>query len=273
MTNPQSIPPAAGRGVRRLCIAIDLEHYSQRRDSGQVKAQSAMSELLREAGQRGALERAQWDIQQQGDGELALLPPGIDESDVITSLMHHVTSGLHRYNRDASPDARLRMRIAVHEGLTYIAESGFAGDAVNTVCRLRDAREARNALRNTKNDVVLIVSERIFRDVICGDDSYELPAASFTETEIVMADKGFRAQAFIYAGRAADSLAADAEPAAEPAAAQAAAGQPGPPAQPAPQDGGASFIIKGRAKVVGDLVGRDKIAYPPATSPRRQDPR
>lgn len=256
MTNPQSIPPA-GRGVRRLCIAIDLEHYSQRPDSGQVKAQSAMSELLREAGQRGALERAQWDIQQQGDGELALLPPGIDESDVITSLMHQVTSGLHRYNRDASPAARLRMRIAVHEGLTYIAESGFAGDAVNTVCRLRDAREAKDALRSTRNDVVLIVSERIFRDVICGDDSYELPPASFTETEIVMADKGFRAQAFIYAGPAAE-----APPTAEATSARAATGPARPTTQPATQ-GGPSFTFQGRT-TVGDIAGRDVIKYAPA---------
>ena len=62
MTNPQRIPPPAGRGVRRLCIAMDLEHYSQRPDSGQVEAQRAMSGLLREAGRHGALERAQWDM-------------------------------------------------------------------------------------------------------------------------------------------------------------------------------------------------------------------
>ena len=71
--------------MRRLIIAVDLEHYSQLPDSGQRQAQQAMSELLSEAGQHGALERAQWEIQPQGDGELALLPPGIDEAAVITS--------------------------------------------------------------------------------------------------------------------------------------------------------------------------------------------
>jgi hypothetical protein len=253
MTDPQSIPPAAGRGVRRLVIAMDLEHYSRLPDSGQIEAQRAMSKLLREAGQHGALERAQWDIQPQGDGELALLPPGIDEAGVITSLMHQVTSGLHKYNRHASPAARLRMRIAVHEGLTYIAESGFAGDAVNTVCRLRDAKEAKDALRNTRNDVVLIVSERIFRDVICGDDSYDLPPAGFRETEIVMADKSFRALAFIYAGQAAEST-----PTAEPAPTEAPAR---PPIQPATQ-GGPSFTFRGPT-TVGDIAGRDVIKYAP----------
>jgi hypothetical protein len=259
----------AGRGVRRLCIAVDLEHYSQRPDSGQIEAQRAMSELLRQAGQYGALERAQWDIQPQGDGELALLPPGIDETFVITSLMQQVSSGLHRYNRYASPSARLRMRIAVHEGLTYVAESGFAGDAINTVCRLRDAQESKDALRTAKNDVVLIVSERIFRDVICGGDTYELPAASFRETEIVMADKGFRAQAFTYTGQMAGTAQA-----AESAAGQAAPEPARPRAQPTPS-GGASFVF-GDHTSVGDIAGRDIIknqSGTPAIRPAERGPR
>ncbi len=255
MTDPQSVPPAAGRGVRRLIIAMDIEHYSRLPDFGQVYAQRVLSELLREAGQHGALERAQWDIQQQGDGELALLPPGIDEAGVITTLMRQLTSGLHRYNRQAA--ARLRMRIAVHEGLTYIADSGFAGDAVNTTCRLRDAKEAKDTLRNAENDVVLIVSERIYRDVICGDDSYDLPPASFRETEVVMADKGFRARAFIYAGRPAD-----ARPAAEATPGEAAAGPATPPAQPTAQ-GGSAFTFTGPT-TVGDIAGRDVIKHSPA---------
>jgi hypothetical protein len=248
MTDPQSAPPSAGRGVRRLIIAMDIEQYSRLPDFGQVHAQHTMSELLREAGQHGALERAQWNIQQQGDGELALLPPGIDEADVITTLMRQVSSGLHRYNRQAA--VRLRMRIAVHEGLTYLADSGFAGDAVNTACRLRDAKEAKDALRDTENDVILIVSERIYRDVICGDDSYDLPPASFRETEVIMADKGFRAHAFIYAGRVTD-----ARPTAEATPGEAAAG----PTTPATQ-GGSTFTFTGPT-TVGDIAGRDVIKH------------
>lgn len=279
MTDPTSTFQASGSGMRRLIIAMDLEHYSQLPDSGQREAQRAMSELLNEAGQHGALERAQWDIQPQGDGELALLPPGIDEAAVITSLMREVTSGLYKYNRRtnphnrrADPSARLRMRIAIHEGLTYVADSGFAGDAVNTACRLRDAKEAKDALRNTDNDVVLIVSERIYRDVICGDDSYDLPPASFRETEIVMADKGFRTVAFIYAGQAAEDGRASTQTA-EPTPAPAA--QPArPPAQAAPA-GSASFTF-GDHTAVGDIAGGNmykNVPGEPARRPADGDPR
>jgi hypothetical protein len=200
MPNRQDAAEAIGHGVRRLCIAVDLERYSQRPDSAQIEAQRAMSGLLREAGDHGALERAQWMIQQQGDGELALLPPGIDEAYVITSLIHELNAGLHRYNRHASATARLRMRVAAHEGVTYVAEAGFAGDAINTVCRLRDSHELKDALSATRNDLVLIVSHRIYHDVICGHDAFDLPPARFRETEIVMPDKNFQTQAFIYVG-------------------------------------------------------------------------
>jgi len=164
-----------GSGVRRMCLAADLEHYSRRTDVEQVEAQRAMARLVREAGERGGLERAQWLTQDRGDGELALLPPGVDEARVITSWWHELREGLHRHNRHASAKARLRVRVAAHEGQTYIADQGFAGDAINTVCRLCDCDEVKDALSSTEGDLVLIVSDRIFYDVIRGHDAYELP--------------------------------------------------------------------------------------------------
>lgn len=255
MPDSQETTSAIGHGVRRLCIAVDLEHYSQRSDAGQVEAQRAMSTLLRRAGEHGALERALWLIQPQGDGELALLPPGIDEAYVITSLMQQVSSGLHEYNRIASDAARLRMRIAVHEGVTYVADSGFAGDAINTVCRLRDAAEARKALHAARGDVVLIVSARIYQDVICGNDSYVLPPAEFRPAQIEMPDKSFRAQAYIYAGgQAAGQSQAGPTP---------AAGKPAPSSSPAQAQeqaqaagAGAVFHFAGNPEIAR-LAGRD----------------
>jgi hypothetical protein len=189
-----------GHGVRRMCIAFDLERYSAGTDASQIEKQRAMAGLVREACDRGALERAHWLRQEQGDGELALLPPGIDEARVITALWREFREGLHRYNRHANAAARLRMRIALHEGTTYIADNGFAGTAINTVCRLRDCQEAKDALSGTDGDLVLIASDRIYHDVICGHDTLDLPASAFTETAIEMPDKGFRATAYIFSG-------------------------------------------------------------------------
>jgi hypothetical protein len=193
----------AGHGMRRMCIAFDLERYSGGTDAAQVEKQRAMTSLVKDACERGALERAHWLKQEQGDGELALLPPGIDEARVIAALWREFREGLHRHNRHANSAGQLRMRIAVHEGMTYIADSGFAGDAVNTVCRLRDCTEAKNALSGTGSDAILIVSDRIYKDVIRGFDALDLPASAFTETAIDLPDKGFYATAYIFSGTGA----------------------------------------------------------------------
>jgi len=237
--------------VRRMCVAFDLEHYSRRSDAGQIEAQRAMTGLLRGAGERGALERAQWLTQELGDGELALLPPGIDEARVITSLWRELQEGLHRYNRHASTTARLRMRVAVHEGQTYIADNGFAGDAINTVCRLCDCSEVKDALSATDGDLVLIVSDRIFDDVIRGYDAHDLPPSAFAKVTIAMPDKGFRAEAYIFSGGGSPRPAPAEVPAEAGAAASPAAIRP----QPA-QGSGAVFNI-GSIGSVRDIAGHD----------------
>lgn len=204
---------AAGHGVRRMCLAFDLERYSAGSDTDQIEKQRAMMAMVRDACERGALERAHWLKQEQGDGELAVLPPGIDEAHVITALWREFREGLHRYNRHANAGARLRMRVAVHEGMTYIGENGFAGTAINTVCRLRDCHEAKDALSGTDGDLVLIASDRIYQDVIHGHDALDLPPSAFVETPVDMPDKGFRAVAYIFSGVTAPGPPADAVPA------------------------------------------------------------
>jgi hypothetical protein len=192
-----------GQGVRRMCLAFDLEKYSRGSDADQREKQRAMMQMVERACERGALERAHWLREQQGDGELAVLPPGIDEPRVIVALWREFREGLHQYNEHANEKARLRMRVAVHEGVTYIGENGFVGTSVNTVCRLRDSHEAKDALNDAAGDLVLIASDRIYHDSIYGPNAFDLPAAGFTKTVIEMPDKDFRTTAYIYAGGAA----------------------------------------------------------------------
>jgi len=235
-----------GHGVRRMCIAFDLERYSAGTDAAQIEKQRAMAGMVREACDRGALERAHWLRQEQGDGELALLPPGIDEARVITAMWREFREGLHRYNRHANVEARLRMRVAVHEGVAYMADNGFAGAAVNTVCRLRDCNAAKDALSGTDGDLILIASDRIYRDVICGYDAVDLPAAAFTETAIDMPDKGFRATAYIFGGVAMQ--------AGSPPDAPSAQGTPSRGSNASDSGGGKGSISIGSNAEIRDVV-------------------
>jgi hypothetical protein len=243
---------AAGHGVRRMCLAFDLERYSAGSDADQVEKQRAMMAMVRAACERGSLERADWLTQEQGDGELAALPPSIDEARVITALWREFREGLHRYNRHANAGARLRMRVAVHEGMTYIGENGFAGTAINTVCRLRDCHEAKDALSGTDGDLVLIASDRIYEDVVCGYDALDLPASAFVETLIDIPDKGFRATAYIFSGLGARPGWPDGS-AAAPDPHRPGGGAPDERA-PSSQAAGGSIVINGANLKMRDVV-------------------
>jgi hypothetical protein len=197
----------AGDGAWRMCIAVEVEHYSQLNDAEQAEGQRTLLGLIQEAGEHGGFEPAQWLRQLRGDGELALLPPGVDETQVIFSLWQELRDGLHRYNTNSSPAARLRVRVAVHEGLAYVADNGFAGDAIITVCRLCDSAEARDALRTTADDLVLIGSDRVFQNVINGSGARGLPPSAFREVTVDLPRENSRAQAFIFSS----SLPADKE--------------------------------------------------------------
>jgi hypothetical protein len=77
-------------GIRRLCIAVDLEGYSRRDNLSQLSAQSELVQVLEQACTKAQLERTYWEKQPQGDGELALLPSGVDETRVIPDFVHEL---------------------------------------------------------------------------------------------------------------------------------------------------------------------------------------
>lgn len=56
--------------------------------------------------------------------------------------------------------------MAFHQGPTRVGQGGFAGRAVNTVCRLRDSDELRAALRDHGDaDLAVLISGQLFDDV------------------------------------------------------------------------------------------------------------
>src|SRR5437016_1714687 len=117
-----------------------MENYSRRDNVLQHRAQAALARILDEATTELGLHRVNWMIQQGGDGELAILPTGTSERLVVTGLAPIVDRLLRQHNRGLSSEARVRLRIAVHQGLVHLdGANGFPSEAVVHVCRLADA--------------------------------------------------------------------------------------------------------------------------------------
>lgn len=194
---------------RRILVCADMEHYSRRDNVLQHRAQSTFTRILDEATTELGLSRNSWQIQQGGDGELAILPPGTSERAVVTRLVPALDRLLREHNRGLSAEARVRLRVAVHQGLVHLdGTNGFPSDAVVHVCRLADSPAVKAALRRFPSaDVALIVSDTIYRDVV--QHYRDLRPEHFARVLAAVPDKDFCAPAWIYVpGENAADLAA-----------------------------------------------------------------
>jgi hypothetical protein len=148
--------------VYGLVIAVDIENFSRLDTLDQSITQDRLRRVLDLAAARACLDRTRWYRQLRGDGELAVLPPDTDVAWAVADLPHQIAEELAEV---AHP--RPRLRIAMHHGPLSAGEFGPIGNAPIVACRLLDARATRQALAaDPANDVVTVVSQRLYRDVV-----------------------------------------------------------------------------------------------------------
>ncbi|MFJ7215883.1 hypothetical protein [Amycolatopsis sp. NPDC098790] len=151
-----------GQLVYGLVVVVDVEGFSRLGILDQTAVLFRLEEVLDRAAVRAGLSRAEWLRQPRGDGELAVLPADSDVSRVVADFADEVAEELRRGSRP-----RLRLRISMHHGALTAGVFGPIGDALIVACRLLDAESAREALaRHAGEDVVVVVSQRLFEDVV-----------------------------------------------------------------------------------------------------------
>jgi hypothetical protein len=151
-----------GELIYGLIVALDIENFSRLDTLDQSIVQARLRQVLDVAATQSCLDRTKWHLQPRGDGELAVLPPDTDVAWVVANFTHHIAEALKAYG-----PPRLRLRISMHHGTLAAGEFGPAGDAPIVACRLLDARTTRRTLATANGDVVVVVSQRLYRDVIC----------------------------------------------------------------------------------------------------------
>ncbi|RAO00798.1 hypothetical protein [Micromonospora noduli] len=155
--------------AQRLLFACDVEGFGQADAGLQSRWRHAVHQILGEAASQVGLDSQRWQRQCAGDGELAVLPHGTSWRTVFEHLMDAVDRQLHEYNRYATDNARLRLRVAVHEGTVADTSDGFAGQAAATVTRLVDALPLQQALaEHPKASMAVAVSDPVFHEMTAG---------------------------------------------------------------------------------------------------------
>lgn len=152
---------------RALLVAVDAEAYSKRNTSSQYRLQANLLDILKAAAKNARLDRVQWRLQPQGDGELAVLPQGTDERLVVDSFVDELDKLLTVHNEERLPEARLRLRIAMHFGVAIPAPNGYAGQAPVDVSRILDSAALRQALgADPAANLALALSDSLYEELI-----------------------------------------------------------------------------------------------------------
>lgn len=153
--------------VLRFLIAIDIEGFSQRHAAEQARVQDNLERAMTRASLDAGLDRRRWYRQPSGDGELAVLPEGVNGLSVVADYPRTLAAALAAVNHAGTGGAPLRVRVAIHHGAVLPGRFGPVGPAPVTISRLVDAEPLRQQLRQRGNlDIALIVSATVYTEVV-----------------------------------------------------------------------------------------------------------
>ncbi|MBC6456808.1 hypothetical protein [Actinomadura sp. HBU206391] len=160
---PEPVPSGAYCPI----LFFDIAGFGDpdRDDDVQMFARWGLYRILGKAFDRAGIS---WDAcyhEDRGDGALSVIPPTIP-MDRVVALPVWLQAEIRRYNKCASPVARIQLRAALHVGPVHRDEHGISGQAVIHAARLVDAQPAREALAASGADLVFLASESVYESVI-----------------------------------------------------------------------------------------------------------
>lgn len=181
---------------RHPLLSVDGRAYSAGDGRRQAAHQQGLVDLLAASAETAGLRRNDWDCQKAGDGELAILPSDEPENVLIDDFCRILAENVADYNEDRIDGARLRLRLAIHNGVVQPAANGYAGAGVVVVSRMVNA-EVLRAVQDALPQVglVVIVSNRVFVDTVAQGHTVTRPSRFRRVTVQV---KEYRDDAWLY---------------------------------------------------------------------------
>jgi hypothetical protein len=201
--------------IRRLCIAVDVVPQPEATVGGRAAGRrpavrepgaaesspdpspdsaQVLSAVLTEASRRADLDRGLWCRPPDGPGEVAVLPPGIDEDRVVVDVIRELQAVVRGRVRSGAEVAGSRLCVAVHQGITRTTETGYSGRAVLWTRRLL-AAAAGHGPRVAAN-LALIFSADLFED-LTHDERPVLRRADFRPVLVAGEDPGASLRAWL----------------------------------------------------------------------------
>jgi hypothetical protein len=192
-------PQKPDQARRRLMFRVDVKGYGPRALTEHRGVQHAVFAVLGEAAGQAGLDRAGWEEQVGGDSVLAFVPEQDEaEARLVGPFARALAELLAAYNATAGEGEEVRLRMAVHHGLSEPGPLGHTGPGPVLVSRLVDSPQLRRALTASGADLALALSREVHRDTVLQRRAEPLRAADFREVRVSLPDKEFSEPAWLW---------------------------------------------------------------------------
>lgn len=181
-------------GDRKTFIAINATPHGAGSPLARGTLQRDLRDIVARAAADARLPFDEWIGHGQGDGVLFAAPVEF-EPRYIDDFVPFVTVHVGHRNDDSVSGDRLRARIALDQGPADESAKGIAGGRPILACRLRDAQATKNALETGGSDVVLVLSDQLFRNNVARERT-RVTIAEFSR--MVIDEPDLRADAWLW---------------------------------------------------------------------------
>jgi hypothetical protein len=184
--------------IERFVVGVDIERFSSRVTRRQVLLQRELDRMLDDAVEAAGTNREQWERRATGDGEVATLRADVDLLKVVRRFVYELDQRLADHNDDHNPEARIRLRVAMHIDVVTPGALGYAGPAFTVLQRLLDSIPVRAALAEASDaNLALIISEPVYQKTVL-QELGGLRPRQFKRVQVDLPAMDFHQTAYVY---------------------------------------------------------------------------
>ncbi|MFJ1706541.1 hypothetical protein [Kitasatospora sp. NPDC088346] len=148
----------------QLVISVDARRSGEYDDSDKPEMRRQLYGVVQPSFAKAAVRPADLHLEDRGDGVLAAVVATVPPSALLGTWLVEAHERLRASNRRLARP--LGLRVGMHIGPVRADRHGVSGRAVDLACRLADCQEARLALDAAQADLVCVVSDLLYRDVV-----------------------------------------------------------------------------------------------------------
>lgn len=149
-------------------VTIDIEGFGSPTRTDPIRAglRRTLDEIIQTALQRIPHADPLSATGDTGDGGFLLFRSDLPKTSILQDFAPALEVGVRHHNRSASTAATLRLRIGVHHGEVTVDKGGHSGEQLNHAFRIIDNDVIRHALKMTRSDIVVAVSDDFFQEIV-----------------------------------------------------------------------------------------------------------